>query len=372
MPRAESHVFGTIRRSLRERFGMRDPLTAENAVSDGGHGRLLVVRCSLVTAYAAVLGTSVWATCLELDRLPRRGLPVAAEPAAPKPVVLPEDEWRVWARHQTDLQVRVAALISAQPAPPADPVPVATPAPSDTAAETALSPPARAPSASAAKTAWLPPAPALKPAAYNVPEEPAPSSTTGSFWSRLLTLLEPASASTMAGGGDNGRQRHVAVDQAAEVERNLTQRSSERTGDAVDNDGAGDRNPSSDRSSTSDRSTGSKGGAGNERDTGGERSSDSYASAGDDQSIGSDRSARSDRDVAGDRDAGDDRGVAGDRGVGDDRGSAGDRDGRGDRGERGDRGNRGDRGDRGDRDDGGDGDDGGDRGDRGDGGRGRG
>jgi hypothetical protein len=74
MLRAESHLFGTIRRSLRERLGV------------------LVVRSSLVTAYAAALGTTVWATLLELDRLPRSDLPLAREPPPEAQPVVPADE----------------------------------------------------------------------------------------------------------------------------------------------------------------------------------------------------------------------------------------------------------------------------------------
>src|SRR5919106_6549929 len=112
MLRAESHLFGTVRRSLRERLSVWGVLTTVNTVADGRNARIPVVRSSLVTAYAAALGTTVWATCLELDRLPRRDLPRAAEPTEAQPVV-PEGEWRAWARQRAGLQERVAALMTA-------------------------------------------------------------------------------------------------------------------------------------------------------------------------------------------------------------------------------------------------------------------
>ena len=204
---------------------------------------LRVVRSSLVTAYVAAVGTTVWAIYAELDRSPRPNLTVATEPTEAKPRV-PDHEWRAWARQHASLQKRVAALVTAQQSRPADAAPVASPVPTAT---------------QAGQTAWSPPEPALKPVqwsadrtlllAVNPAEEatqPSSSAATESFWSRVLTLFEPASASTMAGGGDSARRGDVPAGETAAVQRSAAQRSSGQAGVSAGGDAARDPSPPSD------------------------------------------------------------------------------------------------------------------------------
>jgi hypothetical protein len=118
-------------------------LTTTNTIIDGKNARTLVVRSSLVTAYLAAVGTTVWAIYAELDRSPRPDLTVATEPTEAKPRV-PDHEWRAWSRQHVGLQKRVAAVMAAQQARLADAGPPPTPAPRP---------------AIAARTAWSPPRP---------------------------------------------------------------------------------------------------------------------------------------------------------------------------------------------------------------------
>lgn len=335
MLQAESHLFGSIGRSFRDRLGIRAALTRVNTVVDGRNMRALVVRSSLVAAYAAALGATAWATFLELDRSPRRDLPLAAEPTAAQPMV-PESEWRAWARHQVGLQKRVAALMTAQPTRLASAAPIPAPAPRP---------------AIAARTSWSSPEPVLKPVqwngdgklllAVNLAEEPTERSSSGSAWSRFLTLVEPASASTMA-GADSERGRSDSAAERSGGGQSVAQHGSTQADSRAGGDAVGDSGPPGERDHGSDRSSGDGRSTGHDRNTGTGRNSDGDRNSGNDRSMGSDRSDRGDRGPAGDRSAGGDRGR--DRNDRDDRGHRGERDDRSDR-DRGDRGGRGDRGD---------------------------
>ncbi|MGH6917524.1 MAG: hypothetical protein ACREJ0_07445 [Geminicoccaceae bacterium] len=319
----EGRLFGTVGRPLRESLSVWGGLTTITIV-DGRKARALVVRSSLVTAYLAAVGTTVWAICAELDRSPRADLTVAAAPTEAKPRV-PDHEWRAWARQHVGLQKRVAALMTAQQTQLTDAAP----------------PPAPAPRlAIAARTAW-PPEPALKPVQWSgerrpllavdlaeEPIQPSSSAATESFWSRVLTLLEPAAASTLVASGDSDERNAPAAERAA-VQQSAAPRSSGQAGASAGGDAEAEAG-SSDANARSDRSTGRAGRSGSDR------------SSHDDHSAGSDRSVGGDRSVAGDRGR--------DRDGRADRGNRGDRGQRDDRGDRGDRGHRGDRGDRGDRD----------------------
>jgi hypothetical protein len=316
----EGRLFGTLGRSCRESLSVWDGSTIVNTFAGAGSARIIVVRSSLVTAYLAAVATTVWAISAELDRSPRADLTLAIAPAEAKPPV-PDHEWRAWARQYAGLQKRVEALVRAPPTRLADaaPLPAPTPRPTITA-----------------KTAWSPPPkPALKPVqwsderrlllAANATDEAAPPSSTESFWSRVLTLFEPASASTMAASGDSGLRNASAADRRAGQQAAAPQ-SSGQAGSSAGDGAAG----AADANARSDRSTGGGGRSGSDRNSS------------DDQSAGSDRSGFADRGVAGDRSARGDRGF-GDRGFGgrseagdrgrdrDDRGDRGDRDGRGDR-----------------------------------------
>jgi hypothetical protein len=318
------------------------PPIAEIGFFDGRGWRRFALRSSFVIAYAAAFATTVWATWLELDRLSRRGPPVEMQATRPQPIV-PDGEWRAWARHQTDFKDRVVALVTARQAPPADPSP--------------------APSARiTAEVARLLPSPLLKPAEWVdgrsqplalddgsegdvLPSPPAPR---GTFWSQILALLERASASPELADRGVRNQRIIAA---------LYPSGGQPAGAQRDRPGG-----------ASARQAGTEGVSADARSRSGGQDTDSGRRSASDRSMGGGKSSDNDRSQGDDQNARGDRG--GDRGDRGGRGDDGDRGGHGDRGDHGDRGGHGDRGDRGDHGDRGDRGDHGDRGDRG--GRGRG
>jgi hypothetical protein len=292
---------------------------------DGRGWRRFALRSSFVIAYAAAFATTVWATWLELDLLSRGRPPVEMQATRPQPVI-PEGEWRAWARHQTDFKDRVVALVTARQAPPADPArlaPRADPSPAPSATITA-------------EVAGLHPRPALKPAGWVdgrsrplalddgsegdlLPSPPAPR---GTFWWQILALLERASASPDLADHGIRNQRIIAALYPSGGHQAGAQRDRPRGASARQ---AGTESVSADaRSRSSGQETDSGRSPASDRSMGGGGSSDNDRSQGDDQS------ARGDR--------GGDRGDRGDRGDHGDRGGHGDR---GDRGGHGDRGGRG-------------------------------
>ena len=301
------------------------PPLAEIGFFDGRGWRRFALRSSFVIAYAAAFATTVWATWLELDRLSRRRPPVEMQATRPQPVI-PEGEWRAWARHQTDFKDRVVALVTARQAPPADPArqaPRADPSPAPGATITA-------------EAAVSLPRPSLKPAEWVdgrsqplalddgsegdvVPSPPAPR---GTFWSQILALLERASASPDLADRGVRNQRIVAALYPSGGHQAGAQR--DRRGGASARQAGTESVPAEARSRSSGQDTDSGRNSASDRSMGAGERSDNDRSRGDDQS------ARSDR--GGDRDRGD-RGGRGDDG--------GDRGGHGDDGDHGDRGDRG-------------------------------
>ena len=318
-------------------------LTTKDWVLSSKSARRVLVSLLLFACYAA-FGTILWAAYVELDRSPRRALPVEAEPAQ-HTLLVPEDAWRSWDRHQAGFRVRVEDLLQGR-----------TPLAERSAAGRAEAPPPRpalkplgaalasigqAPE-TAASPAGLPPIPSLKPAdpsRYLLAASPLRETEWGSFWSGVAALFD---ASRIARPDrDNGREQHAEAARSSSANQPnggeastadaRTQSRSDRNADSGD-----DRSDPS--RSDGGRSDGSRG-VGSDRDRSDPDSSDER----DDD----DRSSGNDRDRA-DRGGSDERGDRG-HSAGNDRGRDGDGSSASSDRDRGGRGGRGDRG-RGDRD----------------------
>jgi hypothetical protein len=363
---AEEHRVGARWLLLRAGASSSGWLATKNWSLDRNRSRKALVFSLLLTAYAG-FGAIVWAAYLQIDPSPRRVPPVAVL----RQTAVPDDAWRAWARHHTELQARIEAVLEAPPIEPRRSLP-AVPHSSSPEPNLALVPPVPASSAT------MPPTPSPKPAdlvataiSYAPPPEPWPIPTPSlkpreqpsrllamdrvrgateptSFWSRFAALFDVASASPIArrdddrgdpygGAGDgSGDQRDASESSRAD--------SAASAGSASAASGGGASSSSSGGNSANSSSAASDGGANSSdsgRDSASSSSSGGSASNGDNgrsagPSGGNDRGASSGDDG---RSSGNDRGAgSGDNGRSSGNRGGGDRGGRGDRGDRGDRG----------------------------------